>query len=553
MRLLPTLNLLTALALACRADVVEPASWKTLVKQDPKAKSLLVYCHTIKDSQAGCAERFLGLGRDDVGVSGVVARKAAFICLERQRDMLARIDAFKDIFQVDLDALARTAQGNPPAARKGYHFGWSKGVRDQAKWKAFAATIKEREAAWQKKAELEKLPGWVLAIQPEVDAKVDKNMRLAETMMQLIMGAAAGHKAYNDPASVGIPPDQVIPDEMPEDSMPPEEAPSMPELPEVPPSEIPPPDAPPPDFDDESEVDLTPELISTPVLQDETVRTSMQACQESVEREIFDAIGSTTADPNAQTGEEASDTAEHLRSMGICDVDFYGRAACAAWKDQLVRVPLAPEDQAAMESYLSQHTVCPVNLITPTDCNKAKQAVYMRFVVEDETTTPINLLFKPGPAVPWLPRLDLEGLGGGGVPLLFDPKKEAPVLFAPGAAFPPPKDLFFPGNLVRGPKIPGVVKPGEFPHSGPLEPDAPVVALPLPVPHHPVHKAPVRSMSQSGERQAQTRHVEQPRPAHGRAGKAHPRLKARDQHHVLASHRHGTPNRSTRIEDGGAL
>lgn len=483
MRLLRTFNLLTMLALACRADGVEPASWTTLIEQDARAKSLLVYCHTIKDSQTDCAERFLGLGKDDGGVSGVVARKAAYTCLERQGDMLARIDALRDIFQVDLDALARAAQGTPPAAPKGYHLGWSDAARDEARKKGFEAEAKKNAAARVDKAALEKLPGWVEAIKPEMDAKVEKNMLLAAIIIEVVMATAAGHKAYKDPASVNIPPDQVIPDEMLKDSMPPEEAPSMPEPPEVPPPEVPP-----PDFDDEGEVDLTPELISTPVLQDETVRTSMQACQESVEREIFGAIGSTTTDPNAQTGEEASQTAEHLRSMGLCDVDFYGQAACAAWKDHLVRVPLAPEDQAVMDSYLSQHTACPVNLITPTDCNKAKQAVYMRFVVEDETATPINLLFKPGPAVPWLPRLDLEGLGGGGVPLLFDPMKEAPVLFAPGAAFPPPKDLFFPGNLVRGPKIPGVVKPGEFPHSGPFEPDAPVVALPLPVPHHPVHK-----------------------------------------------------------------
>ncbi|KAL9626157.1 MAG: hypothetical protein Q9204_007536 [Flavoplaca sp. TL-2023a] len=137
--------------------------------------------------------------------------------------------------------------------------------------------------------------------------------------------------------------------------------------------------------DEEITIDLERELEATPVLKDETTRTAMQKCHEE--------------DRRAQ--------AENGKRLGFCDKSYYGEDGCREWKRQLDSVPLPPELKLELESQLqSQPDLCPVNLVKLTDCQRAKQSLYMRFAILDETAQAVDSKFKPGRPVDIIPRLD---------------------------------------------------------------------------------------------------------------------------------------------------
>ncbi|KAL8838138.1 MAG: hypothetical protein Q9176_005221 [Flavoplaca citrina] len=161
--------------------------------------------------------------------------------------------------------------------------------------------------------------------------------------------------------------------------------------------------------DEEVKIDLEGELEATPVLKDETTRTAMQKCQEREEKKLWDEIGSTTIDPNTEfiSEEDRRAQAENGKRLGFCDKSYYGEDGCREWKRQLDSVPLPPESKLELESQLqSQPDLCPVNLVKLTDCQRAKQSVYMRFAILDETAQAVDSKFKPGRPVDIIPRLD---------------------------------------------------------------------------------------------------------------------------------------------------
>lgn len=161
--------------------------------------------------------------------------------------------------------------------------------------------------------------------------------------------------------------------------------------------------------DDEVDVDLEDELEATPVLKDETVKTAMQKCQEREEKKLWDEIGSTTIDQNAGalSEEEKRAQAEYYKRLGFCDKSYYGEKGCREWKRQLDSVPMTPDAKMELESQLQgQLDLCPVNLIKVTDCQRAKESVYMRFAILDETAQVLDTRFQPGRPVDVVPRLD---------------------------------------------------------------------------------------------------------------------------------------------------
>lgn len=161
--------------------------------------------------------------------------------------------------------------------------------------------------------------------------------------------------------------------------------------------------------DEEVHIDLEGELEATPILKDETTRTAMQQCQEKEEKKLWDEIGSTTIDPNANTlsEEEKRAEAEFYKRLGFCDKSYYGEKGCREWKRQLDSVPMPPDAKMELESQLQgQLDLCPVNLIKLTDCQRAEESVYMRFAILDETAKAVDTKFQPGRPVDVVPRLD---------------------------------------------------------------------------------------------------------------------------------------------------
>lgn len=434
-----------------------------------------------------------------VGVSTAVARKAAATCLERQQ---LTNTILTNLFNVDMEKMSMYVSGmttSLEAPPEGYHWDWSDEARKEAEkigWKRQT----DADAAMRRIERSE--PSWAKPFRTPEDSKAEGVMILMETLIDIGVGYGAAQKARNDPSSVGVPPDRVVPNdatpEKPpaEKEKPPAEKEKPPTEKEKPPAEKEKPsaekDKPPaekekPHHDepelvstnvfhgDINDVDLTDDITATPAMQDETTRTAMQRCHESVEAELWEDIGSTTTNPNTKTPEDAKAEAEHLMTIGICDNDYYGRKACKEWKKKQVKVPLGPEEQADID-FLKQQSVCPPNLIALSDCNKAKQQFFMRFVTTEVLNGPITDIFRPGKAIPWLPRLDLHlsGSGGGLSPAVaptLKTKEEVPDLFSSDGTFkfltPSKLDPWFgPGSEA----IPGHRRPGhapiDFPGSG---------------------------------------------------------------------------------------
>jgi hypothetical protein len=376
-------------------------------------------------------------------------------CLESQQ--LASVAALTNLFNVDMEEMSMYSTGTPTsleAPPKGYHWGWSDEAKEEARKLGWE---KQTQAdAARRRIERSEAP-WAKPFRTPQDNTAEGMVIMIETLIDLGVGYGAAQKAGDDPSSVGVPPDRLIPNtassEKPPDEKPPTEKPPT----EKPPAEEeqPPPEKPPqppshheseaPDLvainhesifrGDIKDVDLTDDIIATPVMQDETTRTAMQRCHESVEAELWEEIGSTTTALDTETPEEAEAKAEHLKSLGICDNNYYGHKACTEWKRRQGEVPLAPEDQAAM-NLLKQHSVCPANMVSRADCNKAKQQMFMRFAIPDIMAEPIKNTFRTGKAIPWMPRLDLDlGTGVDGslrpaVVPIFKTKEEVPDLFS---------------------------------------------------------------------------------------------------------------------------
>ncbi|KAL8787308.1 MAG: hypothetical protein Q9213_002299 [Squamulea squamosa] len=108
-------------------------------------------------------------------------------------------------------------------------------------------------------------------------------------------------------------------------------------------------------------------------------------------------------DPTSE--EEMRDQAERNKRLG--DKTYCGESGCREWKRQLDSMPMTPDVKLELESQLQgQLDLCPVNLITMTDCQRAKQSMYMRFAILDETAQAVDNKFKPGRPVDVVPRLD---------------------------------------------------------------------------------------------------------------------------------------------------
>lgn len=210
--------------------------------------------------------------------------------------------------------------------------------------------------------------------------------------------------------------------------------------------------------DEEVGVNLQDELESTPVLKDETTKTAMQQCQEKEEKQLWDEIGSTTDDPEgkiAQSDEDKKAEAEHYKMLDFCDRSYYGEQGCREWKRQIDSVPLTPEAKLDLETQRQiQMDLCPVNLIKLTDCQRAKQSIYMRFAVPKTLTETVEGKFKPGRPVDVIPRLDFMIAGQGSIGAMTG----AQLVPLPRSGAPAPKDdLSF--KPVSIPRLPDQVVP----------------------------------------------------------------------------------------------
>jgi hypothetical protein len=453
MLLLRTTAVLTSFTSSLALRVPITRTWDDLVHQDPDVKSLLLYCDLIKESQSGCASKFVGLN-SHVGGSTAVAREAAATCLQRQH--LDSTPVLMNMFNVDMNKMSNYASGpvlNAPP--KNYHWGWSEEAKREAARKA--SEIQNKENRMRRDIEHSNSKWDKLFPADRETEAAERLILIGESVADQGLDIWAASKAYNDPWSVGVPPDQVIPNQATSGASPPSDSPTpdspTPDSPppnnptsDSPPLDNPtpdnPPDNPPPEdvtsetvFPQDVSVDLTDEINATPVLHDEMTRTAMQQCQESVEAELWADIGSKTPHPNTQTPGEEKQEAEYLMLFGICDKYYYGEKVCAEKKKNLQVIPLDPDSKATMDEYIKAHPLCPVNLLSENDCHKAKQELFKHYDVPDPEMETVTSMFKPGKAVPWLPRPDLHLIRGKDAfrPEMpsFKTKKDVPILFSP--------------------------------------------------------------------------------------------------------------------------
>ncbi|KAI4169969.1 MAG: hypothetical protein LQ346_008913 [Caloplaca aetnensis] len=429
-----------------------PSSWTSIIDQQPQAKSLLLYCATISLTQPECTTKFLNPDQSDTIPTSFVSFRAAATCVTEAKLTSTRLS---DLFKIDTYSLSLLASSSSSTAPP--NLDWQE-MPDSSHWRA-TYSPQARKAAGEaaRKAyvdymqdihKAEQIPGWV---KPFMD-KNDKAAERASDFGKLLMDASQAQwgvgedkykAAYNQPWTMGFRPDVACPadsggclvkkggegggvDVVPspegegsnafdgpsgegEKNEPEEDESEKSEWPEGMDED---PDLTEPIINDDEEVDVDvqDDLDATPVLQDETTRTAMQNCQAQEEKKLWDQIGSTTFDPEgqrAQSEEEKKAEAEHNRRLGFCDRSYYGEAGCREWKRQMDSVPLTPDAKLELEMQRQdQLDLCPVNLVKLTDCQLAKQSLYMRFAIPDATMETLNAKFKPGRAVDVIPRLD---------------------------------------------------------------------------------------------------------------------------------------------------
>ncbi|KFY05023.1 hypothetical protein O988_00317 [Pseudogymnoascus sp. VKM F-3808] len=110
--------------------------------------------------------------------------------------------------------------------------------------------------------------------------------------------------------------------------------------------------------------------------------------------------------------------AKNLLAAGLCDRKYFTEEFCTKWKAKRDSTPISKEQQEVMAQL---HPLCPVNLVTPSDCQFAKQELYKRYAIPDPLGASMGKMFQPGKAISWLP--------GGGPAHLFPGRPALPSLF----------------------------------------------------------------------------------------------------------------------------
>ncbi|KAL8998041.1 MAG: hypothetical protein Q9169_002809 [Polycauliona sp. 2 TL-2023] len=443
----------------------KPSTWSSLISHDPQAKQLLLYCDTISLTQPECTNKFLTPSHEpNSAPPNLVSFRAAATCISQASLSSSRLQGMFNLDPYTMSLLASSSTSSSSAEPP--NLGWQQ-MPDGSYWRATYST-QAREAAGnaareayaeyiRELRELEKVPSWANIFMDKHDKAAEKSFELGKALkdsadIQWGVGEDKYNAAFNDPSTIGRLPDLACPADSAGclskkeggaiDVVPPpegagsnslegpsgdgernEEDPTEKKEWPVGMDEDPETTEPIINDDEEVHIDLEGELEATPVLKDETVKTAMEKCQAREEKKLWDEIGSTTVDPNAETmsEEEKRAQAEHFKRLGFCDKSYYGEKGCREWKRQLDSVPLRPEAKLELEAQLKgQLDLCPVNLVKLTDCQRAKESVYMRFAILDETTQALNQSFKPGRAVDVIPRLDFllpgpnaEGSMGG--------------------------------------------------------------------------------------------------------------------------------------------
>ena len=427
----------------------KPSTWPSLIVHDPQAKQLLLYCDTISLTQSECSTKFLTPSdQPDTVPSNLVSFRAAATCVSQASLTSTRL---QNMFNLDPSTMSLLASSSSSSTEPP-NLNWQQ-MSDASYWRA-TYSPQAREAAGKAAQdayasylrgirELEKIPSWAKPLMDKHDKAAEKSFELGKMLADAAavewgVGADKYRAAYNDPWTVGVRPDLACPadsagclarkeggaidvvpspegkgsntlegpsgdgDRNEEDPTEKNEWPEgMDDDPNFTESII--------NDDEEVHIDLEGELEATPILKDETTRTAMQKCQEREEKKLWDEIGSTTVDPNANTlsEEEKRAEAEFYKRLGFCDKSYYGEKGCREWTRQLDSVPMPPDAKLELETQLQgQLDLCPVNLVKLTDCQRAKESVYMRFAILDETAQVVNTKFQPGRPVDVVPRLD---------------------------------------------------------------------------------------------------------------------------------------------------
>lgn len=145
--------------------------------------------------------------------------------------------------------------------------------------------------------------------------------------------------------------------------------------------------------------DLQPELDnSTPMIPDETTRTSFQRCVEAEEAKLWQFVGSVTVDPDAESPEARKANAlQQLSKFGICDTHVLGSAFCQNWKNEQAKHPIPPDEVNKVQTLVTGTHLCISSLIGPEACKILKEELWKRYVVRDEVAQVTDGLFTVAP------------------------------------------------------------------------------------------------------------------------------------------------------------
>lgn len=141
--------------------------------------------------------------------------------------------------------------------------------------------------------------------------------------------------------------------------------------------------------------DLEPEIEnSTPFILDETRRTSFQRCVEAEESKLWQAIGSVTIDPDAESLEvRKANALQQLSRFGICDTHVLGAQFCQDWKNKQAEHPIPPQDVDEVKVLVTDTHICVGSLLGLSTCKFLKEELWKRYVVRDEVAQVADGLF----------------------------------------------------------------------------------------------------------------------------------------------------------------
>lgn len=397
------------------------ATWSSLIKEQPQARNVLAYCGAINRSSKDCAKDFLGVGLsldgESLQVTSSVSRLAAATCLQRIQPGQDRWQEIMNMFGVDASRLRMYSEGTQSAKFPGAN-SWSDKSREVAREKAF----KEAKAERQK----------IRIIERKLDKhgpKEEKTARfLANVAEKIVDGMHAsdeGEKAAKDPGRAGVEKDlkcsgnlctnehgsetdthgnEIPPLELSGQPKPPPSGnfeqpvgtfdPMLPETQDFDPTAAPPPEP----------------NVATPFLDDQVTKTSLEKCQDEMERKLWKQVGSKTTDPDAESPEDQKLTAEENLKRGVCDTSFFGREFCQDFKQKQWKVPLPPDQLQSVEEAIARNTPCAINFVEMSECRRASEEIKMRFVVHEDLEPGVNKLFQPKAGFPLLPRILDKGI-----------------------------------------------------------------------------------------------------------------------------------------------